>query len=93
MLTYVPCFCGCERMGHQGNEDCFVKSRAANGDVTAWEPHGTECTVCLDVGAEAMRMHAAGASVADIRAAVERKFAGTHASHTDTPPPPRKGGR
>src|SRR3954471_13632672 len=33
VLTYVPCFCGCERGGHRGNEDCFVKSRAANGDV------------------------------------------------------------
>src|SRR2546430_5115859 len=33
VLTYVPCFCGCDHMGHKGNEDCFVKSRAANGDV------------------------------------------------------------
>ena len=40
VLTYVPCFCGCERSGHKGNEDCFVKSRAANGDVSQWEPHG-----------------------------------------------------
>src|SRR5437667_11992869 len=32
VLTYVPCFCGCEHMGHKGNEDCFVKQRAANGD-------------------------------------------------------------
>src|SRR6185436_4985515 len=45
ILTYVPCFCGCERSGHSGNEDCFVKSRAPNGDVTQWEPHGMECNV------------------------------------------------
>src|SRR5262249_27686488 len=25
VLSYVPCFCGCERGGHRGNEDCFVK--------------------------------------------------------------------
>src|ERR1051325_10015250 len=24
ILSYVPCFCGCERGGHKGNEDCFV---------------------------------------------------------------------
>src|SRR6266480_1184230 len=24
VLSYVPCFCGCERAGHKGNEDCFV---------------------------------------------------------------------
>jgi Protein of unknown function with PCYCGC motif len=37
---YVPCYCGCERMGHHGNDDCFVKARDDNGDVTEWEPHG-----------------------------------------------------
>ena len=33
ILSYVPCFCGCERSGHKGNEDCFVRTRGANGDV------------------------------------------------------------
>jgi|SoiMethySBSTD1v2_1073268.scaffolds.fasta_scaffold850877_2 hypothetical protein len=40
VLAYVPCYCGCERGGHRGNDDCFVMARAANGDVTQWEPHG-----------------------------------------------------
>ena len=40
VLSYVPCYCGCERSGHRGNEDCFVTARAENGDVTEWEPHG-----------------------------------------------------
>jgi hypothetical protein len=40
ILGYVPCYCGCERSGHRGNDDCFVMARAANGDVTEWEPHG-----------------------------------------------------
>jgi hypothetical protein len=40
VLSYVPCYCGCERMGHRGNEDCFVTARDARGDVTQWEPHG-----------------------------------------------------
>ena len=29
VLSYVPCFCGCERGGHRGNDDCFVKTRNA----------------------------------------------------------------
>jgi hypothetical protein len=40
VLSYVPCYCGCERSGHRGNEDCFVTQRDAKGDVTQWEPHG-----------------------------------------------------
>jgi hypothetical protein len=39
VMRYVPCFCGCERDGHQDNEDCFVRTRATDGSVT-WESHG-----------------------------------------------------
>ena len=39
VLRYVPCYCGCERNGHIGNDDCFIASRDAHGNVT-WEPHG-----------------------------------------------------
>ena len=40
VLSYVPCYCGCERSGHRDNEACFVTARDTNGDVTEWEPHG-----------------------------------------------------
>jgi hypothetical protein len=87
VLSYVPCFCGCERGGHRGNEDCFVSARDGNGDVTDWEPHGLDCTVCIDVATEARQMFTSGASVRDIRAAVEKKWAGFHGGHTPTPQP------
>lgn len=89
VLSYVPCFCGCEQGGHRGNHDCFVRSRASNGDVLQWEDHGVECAVCIDVATRSRQMHAAGASVSDIRAAVEREFATKFPStHTPTPKPP-----
>jgi hypothetical protein len=91
ILSYVPCFCGCERGGHRGNEDCFVAARDAKGDVTDWEPHGLECTVCIDVATEARQMFASGASVRDIRAAVEKRWAGFNGGHTPTAAPPSPG--
>jgi hypothetical protein len=90
ILSYVPCFCGCERGGHRGNEDCFVAERDQKGDVTAWEPHGLECTVCIDVATEARQMFTSGASVRDIRAAIETRWAGFNGGHTPTPHPPAK---
>jgi hypothetical protein len=39
VLSYVPCFCGCEHHGHQGNDDCFVASRDSDGKPR-WEMHG-----------------------------------------------------
>jgi hypothetical protein len=88
ILSYVPCFCGCERSGHRGNEDCFVKARNAQGDVTEWDAHGLDCAVCLDVANESMQMYRSGASVRDIRAAVEKKWASPSSGHTPTPQPP-----
>lgn len=39
VLRYVPCFCGCEKDGHQNNEDCFVAGRAPDGRPQ-WDAHG-----------------------------------------------------
>jgi hypothetical protein len=39
VLRYIPCFCGCERSGHAGNDDCFVSSREASG-APVWDLHG-----------------------------------------------------
>jgi hypothetical protein len=88
VLSYVPCFCGCERAGHTGNSDCFVKSRAPNGDVIDWDEHGVECTVCIDVANRSRQMHSSGASVRDIRAAIDKEFGALSSAHTPTPHPP-----
>ena len=88
VLSYVPCFCGCERQGHRGNEDCFVKARDINGDVVQWEDHGMECAVCLDVATRSLQLYTSGASVSDIRAAIEKEFTPLSTSHTPTPAAP-----
>ena len=92
VLSYVPCFCGCERAGHRGNEDCFVRERAVNGDVIAWDDHGMECAICLDVADRSRRLFAEGKSVADIRSTIEKEFGAHGPSHTPTPQPPAKAG-
>ena len=88
VASYVPCFCGCQQSGHKGNTDCFVRARAANGDVIEWEEHGLECAVCIDVATRSRQMHASGASVRDIRAAIEKEFLPTASTMTPTPKPP-----
>lgn len=87
VLRYVPCFCGCERHGHGSNADCFVAKRGGDGRPV-WSPHGIGCGICIDVAREAARMHAAGASVAVIRDAIDRKYKGEYPTSTATPPAP-----
>ena len=89
VLAYVPCYCGCEQLGHKGNHDCFVKGRTAAGKVTEWEAHGIGCAICLDVGREAMLLFNSGASVSSIRTAIENRYGGRFPSSTPTPRPPQ----
>ena len=90
VLSYMPCFCSCDKMGHKSNEDCFVKSRAKNGDVTAWEEHGIACAMCQAVAEKAKQMCEQGAKLSDIRAEVERRYGHITGNHTPTPQPPAK---
>ncbi|HVB39248.1 MAG TPA: PCYCGC motif-containing (lipo)protein [Vicinamibacterales bacterium] len=86
VLSHIACFCGCERLGHQDNEDCFVKSRGKNGDVTAWQEHGFMCPMCLSIGYDSMKMYEAGIPLSDMREDIDRKYGHTGFS-TPTPMP------
>ena len=90
VLSYVPCFCGCSEGGHKGNHDCFVRERAANGDVIAWDDHGVECTMCIDIANRSKQMFDKGTPVAQIRESIEKEFgSGLESSKTPTPLPPK----
>ena len=88
VLSYIPCYCGCEHVGHTSNHDCFVKSRAPSGRVIEWDTHGIGCAVCLDVGRRAMTLFHQGMPVAAIRAAIDHEYSARFHSHTPTPPAP-----
>jgi hypothetical protein len=34
VLQYMPCFCGCGRLGHRDNRHCYVKAEHADGTLT-----------------------------------------------------------
>lgn len=88
VLEFVPCFCGCETAGHRANAHCFVKSRNDDGTVKEWEQHGMGCAVCIDVARDSMQLQASGASVSDVRSAIEAKYAERFPRITPTPEPP-----
>jgi hypothetical protein len=90
VLQHVPCYCGCERIGHNGNHDCFVKTRAASGRVAEWDAHGIGCTICIDVARDALTLFNTGATPIAIRAAIDAKYGSRFPSSTPTPRPPKK---
>jgi hypothetical protein len=34
VLQYMPCFCGCGRLGHRDNRHCYVKAEHPDGTIT-----------------------------------------------------------
>jgi hypothetical protein len=34
ILQYIPCFCGCTRIGHRHNGECYVAERLPEGRIT-----------------------------------------------------------
>jgi len=44
--------------------------------------------VCLDVATRSLQMYTSGASVTDIRAAIEKEFTPLSTNHTPTPEAP-----
>lgn len=91
VLKYVPCFCGCERGGHKGNHDCFVGTRDAAGKPVQWDTHGMVCEICIDVANDAKKMHASGATITAIQAAIDQRYAAGR-PRTPTPRPPHGSG-
>ncbi len=39
-LQYIPCYCGCENMGHTAVVDCHIASVATDGSIT-YERHAS----------------------------------------------------
>jgi uncharacterized protein with PCYCGC motif len=84
-LETVPCYCGCSRMGHQSNLNCFIKETDANGKFT-FDDHASGCGICVDIAQDVMRMKSEGRSAKDIRAYIDSQYSGFGPS-TNTPMP------
>ncbi len=87
VLQWLPCYCGCEGMGHRSNLDCFFQRREVKGNYT-YEEHASFCDICVETANMASDMLQQGKTMTQIRAAVDSTYGGGAAPGTDTPLPP-----
>ncbi len=80
-LLTVPCYCGCSRMGHKNNLDCYIKE-SANGQIT-FDNHAAFCGVCVDITHDVMRLQTEGKTPLEIRTYVDAQYS-TVGPSTDT---------
>jgi hypothetical protein len=74
-------------MDHRSNLDCFFQRREVKGNYS-FEEHASYCDVCVKTANMASRMLREGATMVQIRAAVDDTFGGGAAPGTDTALPP-----
>lgn len=39
VLEKMPCYCGCDNVGHENNLDCYIADMDGE-NVMKWDPHG-----------------------------------------------------
>jgi hypothetical protein len=86
VLQWLPCYCGCDGMGHRSNLDCFFVRREEEGNYT-YEEHASYCDICVETANLASAMLRDGASMTEIRSTVDSQFGG-RAPGTKTALPP-----
>lgn len=85
MLEQIPCYCGCEKIGHTSNLGCYIDSATAGGAIV-YDRHASGCGICVDITQDVMRLAQTGQSLWEIRAYVDAQYSRFGPS-TDTPLP------
>lgn len=70
----VPCYCGCVGLGHVTSYDCYVAGEAADGALS-FDLHAANCTVCVDITHDQMRLMDAGLPTETIRGYIDGHYA------------------
>ncbi len=74
VMKQIPCYCGCGKMGHTSNYDCYVESVDEQGIIT-YDTHALGCSICVDITLDAMRMLRQGKTVAEIKTSIDQTYA------------------
>lgn len=86
MLDNMPCYCGCDVMGHESNLACYVERHNADGTVLL-DPHGLNCRICNDIALDTQRLSAEGWTEYEIRQYIDANYQQYGApTITDYPP-------
>jgi hypothetical protein len=86
IVQWMPCYCGCEGMGHGSNLDCYYK-HGRPSDRAVFEEHASYCDICVQITLKTKQLNAEGVSLREIRQVVDQTFGGTApGTQTDLPP-------
>ncbi|MBI3242808.1 MAG: hypothetical protein HYZ49_10995 [Chloroflexi bacterium] len=74
VMQHIPCYCGCDNLGHTNNYVCYVAGVDAAG-IIKFDSHAIGCPICVDITQDAMKMLRQGKSTAEIKTYIDTMYA------------------
>ncbi len=73
ILKHIPCYCGCDDIGHTSNYSCYVTSVDQDGHIT-YDTHALGCSICVDITQDVMRLLKQGKTVPEIKTYIDQTY-------------------
>jgi hypothetical protein len=73
IMEDIPCYCGCGKVGHKSNYDCYVSEVNSGGRIT-FDNHALGCSICVDITQDVMRILKDGKSPEEARAYIDATY-------------------
>jgi hypothetical protein len=73
IMKQIPCYCGCDDIGHTSNYACYISGVDNAGKLT-FDSHALGCSICVDITHDVMRLHQQGKPILEIKTYVDRNY-------------------
>lgn len=70
-IEQLPCFCGCESIGHESNHNCYFGYRDGERIL---DPHAENCQICLDITDAYVELKGKGMSIDEIEREIRARY-------------------
>jgi hypothetical protein len=74
VMKQIPCFCGCDDIGHTSNYACYISGVDGSGKIT-YDSHALGCSICVDITQDVMRQLKQGEPVSKIKTYIDQTYA------------------
>lgn len=73
LMKQIPCYCGCDDIGHTSNYSCYVSGADANGRIS-YDSHALGCSLCVDITQDVMRLSKQGKAGLEIKTYIDQTY-------------------
>jgi len=73
VMKRIPCYCGCDDIGHTSNYSCYISAVDDTGGIT-YDSHALGCSICVDITQDVMRLLKQGKPAGEIKTYIDQTY-------------------